>query len=130
MFIQHLNNEQQATLITFAKKIIAIDGNIDEKEELMLEAIRSQCDDSVNFDSNPELGELGSLFEFQHQKVAFMLELIGVAYADETYQDSEKTVIGQIAEVLNISPSLLTDMDNWVKRQMILVNEAKLFMEM
>lgn len=130
MFIQHLNNEQQATLIAFAKKIIAVDGHIDEKEELMLETIRSQCDVNVNFDSKPELDELGSLFELQHQKVAFMLELIGVAYADETYQDSEKAVIGHLAEVLNISPSLLTDMESWVKRQMILVKEANLFMEM
>ncbi|EKZ8664216.1 TerB family tellurite resistance protein [Vibrio alginolyticus] len=95
----------------------------------MLETIRSQCDVNVNFDSKPELDELGSLFELQHQKVALMLELIGVAYADETYQDSEKAVIGHLAEVLNISPSLLTDMESWVKRQMILVKEANLFME-
>ncbi len=34
MFIQHLNNEQQATLIAFAKKIISVDGHIDEKKSL------------------------------------------------------------------------------------------------
>lgn len=129
MFIQHLNNKQQATLIAFAKEIIAADGHIDEKEELMLEKICSQCDVNVHYDSKPELDELGGLFEFQHQKVAFMLELIGVAYADETYQESEKAVIGNLAEILNISPSLLTDMENWVRRQMILVKEANLFME-
>ncbi|WP_278183373.1 TerB family tellurite resistance protein [Vibrio misgurnus] len=129
MFIQYLNSEQQAILITFTKKIIAVDGHIDEKEELMLETIRSQCDVNVNLDSNPELDELGRLFEFKHQKVAFILELIGVAYADETYQDSEKAVIGHLAEILNISPSLLIDMESWVKRQMILVKEANLLME-
>lgn len=129
MFIQHLNNEQQATLIAFTKKIIAVDGHIDEKEKLMLETIRSQCDANVNFDSKPEFDKIDSLFEFKHQKVAFMLELIGVAYADETYQESEITVIRNLAETLDISPSLLTDMENWVKRQMILVKEANLFME-
>ncbi len=130
MFIQHLNSEQQTALFSFAKKIIAIDGYIDEKEELMLGTIRSQCEANLNFDRELGLEKLGNMFEHRHQKVAFMLELIGVAYADETYHESEKAIIGHVAEVLGISSSLLTDMESWVKRQMILVKEANLFMEM
>lgn len=130
MFIQHLSNDQQAALFCFAKKIIAVDGHIDEKEEVMLEAIRAQCNDNVNFDLSIDLGSLIGLFEYKHQKVSFMLELIGVAYADEDYQESEKTIIAHLAEAFEIPSTLLEDMESWVRRQMILVKEANLFMEM
>ncbi|ELA6198217.1 TPA: TerB family tellurite resistance protein [Vibrio cholerae] len=129
MFIQNLNIIQQAALIAFAKQIISIDGHVDGKEELMLDNIRLQCDVLVNVESNIGLGELANIFEHHHQKVSFMLELIGIAHADETYQETEKTFIGQIAEALDISSSLLNDLENWVMRQIILVKESSLLME-
>ncbi|TOL80705.1 DNA repair protein, partial [Vibrio parahaemolyticus] len=42
MFIQHLNDEQQAALYYFSKELIAADGYVDERETLLLEGITAQ----------------------------------------------------------------------------------------
>ena len=50
MFIQQLNSVQQAALYSFSKKLISVDGNIDERETILLETIALQC--QANMDTS------------------------------------------------------------------------------
>lgn len=129
MFVQLLSNLQQEALLSLSKKLIAADNDIDQREQLLLETLRQQCCTNLNPDSDINIDFLPTLFEEEKQKTAFMLELIGVAHADENYQDIEKDFIAQVAKKLAISTTRLQNLESWVKRQLLLTQEAYTLLE-
>lgn len=129
MFIQHLNLEQQSALYHFSKQLIAIDGHIDERETLLLETIVSQCSNNVDLDRTFNLVELSPLFSEHSEKMAFLLELVGVGYADQILVESENNFIKHIAEAIGVDLSLTEQLKDWVQRQMALAIEAQKLLE-
>lgn len=129
MFIQHLNLEQQSALYHFSKQLIATNGHIDERETLLLETIAAQCFDNVDLDKTFDLVELSTLFSENSNKMSFLIELIGVGYADQTFDEIENNFIKHIAETIGVELSRLEELKDWVKRQMDLVAEAHKFLE-
>lgn len=125
MFIQNLNLEQQSALYHFSKKLITADDHVDERETLLLETIVAQCSDNVDFNKTFTLVELSTLFSNNSQKVAFLIELIGVGYADQVLEESEDNFIKHIAETINVESQRLDELKSWVQRQMALVVEAQ-----
>ncbi|EIZ1360319.1 TerB family tellurite resistance protein [Vibrio vulnificus] len=129
MFIQHLNLEQQSALYHFSKRLIATDGHIDERETLLLETIAVQCCNNVDLDKTFDLAELSPLFSENSEKMSFLIELIGVGYADQTLEESENNFITHIAETIGVELSRLEELKDWVQRQIALVTEAQKFLE-
>lgn len=129
MFIQNLNEMQQQALLSLSNQIISVDGNIDEREIAMLNTLRSRCNSTLSIDVHVKPEQLRDIFETKIQKTSFMLELIGMAFADNDYGNEEKLFLSEIANVLDISEVQLEDLENWVQRQFILVQEANRFME-
>ncbi|EHD0101816.1 TerB family tellurite resistance protein [Vibrio vulnificus] len=129
MFIQHLNLEQQSALYHFSKRLIATDGHIDERETLLLETIAAQCCSNVDLDKTFDLAELSPLFSENSEKMSFLIELIGVGYADQTLEESENNFIKHIAETIGVELSRLEELKDWVQRQIALVTEAQKFLE-
>lgn len=129
MFIQHLNVEQQSALHHFSKKLIAADGHIDERETLLLETIVAQCSDSIDFDRAFELVELSAMFTENAPKMAFLIELVGVGYADQSLAESENKLLEHVAETIGVELPRLEELKDWVQRQIALVTEAQKFLE-
>ncbi|WP_404418826.1 TerB family tellurite resistance protein [Marinospirillum sp.] len=129
MFIHYLNLDQQSALYHFSKQLIAVDGHIDERENLLLETIVSQCSDNANLDKSYDLVELSSLFSKHSEKMAFLLELVGVGYADQVLKESENDFIKHISETIGVDLSRIEEMKGWVQRQLALVTEAQNFLE-
>lgn len=131
MFIQHLNTEQQSALYHFSKQLISADGHIDERETLLLKTIVSQCSNSLNLDLGASfpLEQLSELFKEQPQKIAFLIELVGVAYADQVLQESEVNFLRNITEALGIELIRLEEIKEWVQQQMQLVEKAQKLLE-
>ncbi|EHR1106430.1 TerB family tellurite resistance protein [Vibrio parahaemolyticus] len=125
MFIQNLNLEQQSALYHFSKKLIVADDHVDERETLLLETIAAQCSDNVDFDKIFTLDELSTLFSNNTQKIAFLIELLGVGYADQVLEESEDNFIKHIAETIGVELHSLDELKSWVQRQMALVVEAQ-----
>jgi hypothetical protein len=125
MFIQHLNIEQQSALYCLSKKLIGADGYIDDRESLLLETIVGQCDENVDLGRVFELDELSTLFSKSSEKMAFLIELVGVGYADQTLEGSEDDFIKQVSETIGIELNLLEQVKFWVQRQMDLVVESQ-----
>ncbi|MCG7542105.1 MULTISPECIES: TerB family tellurite resistance protein [Pseudoalteromonas] len=125
MFIQNLNLDQQSALYHLSKQLIATDGHIDERETLLLETIVAQCEESVDFDKTFDLAELPPLFSENSEKISFLIELIGVGYADQILKESEDNFIKHIAETIGVELSRLEELKDWVKRQIALVAEAQ-----
>ncbi|TOA84346.1 DNA repair protein, partial [Vibrio parahaemolyticus] len=58
-----------------------------------------------------------------------LIELVGVAYADQVIEESEDNFIKSVAESLNVDLSIIEELKDWVQRQMALVLEAEKFLE-
>ena len=61
--------------------------------------------------------------------MAFLIELVGVAYADQVIEENEDNLIKNVAEALSVELSLIDELKDWVQRQMTLVFEAEKFLE-
>ncbi|MEZ8847201.1 TerB family tellurite resistance protein [Vibrio cyclitrophicus] len=129
MFIQHLNDEQQAALYHFSKELIAADGYVDERETLLLDGIIAQCNNSADLEQKFDIKQIPEIFSEKAQKMAFLIELVGVAYADQVIEENEDNLIKNVAEALSVELSLIDELKDWVQRQMALVFEAKKFLE-
>ena len=129
MFIQHLNLKQQSALYYFSKQLIAVDGHIDERETLLLETIAMQSGSDIDLDATFDLIELSKLFSEKPQKMAFLIELVGVGYADQILNESENGFIKHVAETIGVDLPQLEAVKDWVQRQMALVTEAQTFLE-
>jgi hypothetical protein len=119
---------QQGALLKLAEMVAHADGQLWQEQKTILETLRFQCSNPQTIDSL-DLPNLTSIFESRRDKVALMLELIGVAYANGDYHELEKGLIFEIAEALELDSISIKDMENWVVRQLILVREANILME-
>ena len=128
MFVSNLNKEQQGQLLSLADMMMKADGKIVEEELIIIDTIKAQCSPDV-LPTKVSIPDLAATFSTQPAKVSLLLELLGVAYADDDYHITEQKLIQEIASSLNISSQLLADMESWVQRQFLLIKEAKTFME-
>ncbi|TOF85930.1 TerB family tellurite resistance protein, partial [Vibrio parahaemolyticus] len=95
----------------------------------LLEGITAQCNNSVNLGKAFDIKKLSAIFSEKAQKMAFLIELVGVAYADQVIEESEDNFIKSVAESLNVDLSIIEELKDWVQRQMALVLEAEKFLE-
>jgi uncharacterized tellurite resistance protein B-like protein len=128
MFIHYLNSEQQSALYYFSKQLVVADGHVDERETILLDTIVNQCDENVDLNKSFNIYELSALFSDNPPKIAFLIELIGVGYADQVFEQSEDSLIKQVAVEIGVEPKKIEELKNWVQRQMALVLESKLLL--
>lgn len=126
MFIEKLNDRQQGILLNLGKKLIAADGNIHDKETELLNVLRAQMSPSVQ---ETVSSNLASDFQTQESKAALLLEILGLAHADEEYHQDEKSFASGLAKEVGLDSDTLADMESWVLRQFALVREAQQFLE-
>ncbi|MGC8122010.1 TerB family tellurite resistance protein [Marinobacter sp. VGCF2001] len=129
MFINNLTRSQQAIFLGLAEDLIAVDGKIDERETNILRTLTTLCDGDASAVKNGSDAELVEEFSDRKSRVSLLLELIGIAYADEAYDEREKGFINRLATALGVPGVLVEDLESWVHRQMILNQEAQIFME-
>ena len=76
-----------------------------------------------------DIKQIPEIFSEKAQKMAFLIELVGVAYADQVIEENEDNLIKNVAEALSVELSLIDELKDWVQRQMALVFEAEKFLE-
>lgn len=126
VFIEKLNDRQQGILLDLGKKLIAADGNIHDKEAELLNVFRAQMSPSVQETAS---SNLAGDFQTQESKAALLLEILGLAHADEEYHLDEKSFVSGLAKEVGLDSDTLADMESWVLRQFALVREAQQFLE-
>ena len=129
MFINNLTSVQQGRFLELAEKLIAVDGFVDEREANMLKTLSAMCNMHADYGDVGRGKDLAAVFEDRKSQVSLLLELIGIAYADESYDEKEKNMIDDVALALDVPDVLMEDLESWVYRQMILTKEAQIFME-
>lgn len=128
MFVQNLNDTQQSYLLALSKELIGIDGELDEKELAMLQILESQCNDGIE-EVDVDFETLTTVFEAQIHKASLLLELIGLAYSDSEFHETEKKWLEKLIDALGIENSKYQKMVTWVEAQMKLVVDAQELME-
>jgi len=128
MFISNLSSKQQSVFLGLAKKLIDSDENIAPEESALLSTIQQQMLADVT-STDVALDTLPTVFDCKKAKASLLLELLGLAHADQEYHSAEKDFINQVATSCGVSSYELQDMESWVVRQLSLVREAAQFME-
>ncbi len=128
MFVQYLSERQQSALLHYAYEVMRADNIASSEERVHLETLRSQARPGIEAEDIP-IANLASLFEDRLSRIVLLLELVGMGYADNEFSGRESKLIRDIATALDISVEDMTNIDSWVKRQLLLVEEAHELME-
>ena len=104
MFVQNLNERQQGVLLHYADEVMRADGRIDASELLEMEMIRNQVEPGVTAEDVP-IEQLPSLFEDRVSRISFLLELVGMGFANEDFDLTQSALVGEIARVFTFHSS-------------------------
>lgn len=124
MFVQNLTAEQQSALLYLAHEVARVDGSADELQLGMVEILTKQSEENVT-EKAISNAELPTLFTTERAKCSLLLELLGVAHANEEYHLSEKDMIAGYAKELGVSSEKLNALENWVEKQFALSKEIE-----
>ncbi|NBI42380.1 DNA repair protein, partial [[Haemophilus] felis] len=110
-----------------AKEVASADGSLDELQFGMLEILKAQSNPDVE-ELSVKQEELASLFTTEREKCSLILELLGVANANDEYHANEKGLIAQYAKALNLSTEKLESLEQWVEKQFALSKEIEVLL--
>lgn len=130
MFLNHLQEEQKKAFLALALKMMHADEVTDPREELIFLSMRRE----MGFWQETRLPQgtvedLASLFTDRKSQRIVMLELLGMVYADERFQEQEQRLLRGLARLFDISEEEATKLENWVLRQIELNKEALHFLQ-
>ena len=115
MFVQNLNERQQGVLLHYADEVMRVDKRIDAAELMAMEVLRNQSEPGVKAEDVP-IEQLPDLFEDRLSRVSFLLELVGMGYANEDFDPEQSKLVGQIAEVFSFREDGTEEaIEAWVK---------------
>lgn len=129
MFVQYLNERQQGALLHYAHEMMRVDGSVAGEELALLDLLRDQAQPGVEAEDVP-LKDLANLFDDRLTRVAFLLEIVGMGYTSQGFDPTESRLARDLANALELGDDeTLEEVKSWVKRQLLLVREAKQLME-
>ncbi|MCR5543551.1 MAG: hypothetical protein K6F55_05325 [Eubacterium sp.] len=126
MFLRELNNTQKNGFWKLANKLVFIDGKIEKSEKRMLEEynfelglaeleIKDYPDDVEKILSDMELDK--------RLKKIVMFELIGLAFSDDYYDQSEKELLIDIQNKIGLSETDVTELGKFVNEVLALYSK-------
>ena len=128
MFLQSLTKDEKKAFFALAKKVIRSDKRIKSGELEILKMMKKEMaiKDTNEF-AKTSINKLLHVFQSRTSKMAVLFELLGICYADGKFCMDEKNIIDQIRKAFDISAAEMAFIENWIVRQMALVNEAQEF---
>jgi hypothetical protein len=106
--------------------MIRVDGVVDERERDLEESLRREVGAAQAADELPSAERLATLFESPPAARALIIELAGVALADEHLHDLELELLEQTARAVGIGPEVLDACLDYVQRAHQLIAEGQL----
>lgn len=127
MFIQNLNFEQQCVLLHLAHEVAKADGNLHELQLGMMSILKAQSQHGVE-EKVVDIDNLATIFDTDRTKCSLLLELLGVAHANNEYHVNEKDLIAKYANALAVEYTKLQALEYWVEKQMALSAEIEVLL--
>lgn len=128
MFVQYLNERQQGALLHYADRMARVDGSVADEELVQLDVLRQQTQPGVKAQDVP-LDELAALFDDRVSQIAFLLEVVGMGYANDEFDPAESQLANDLVNALAVGDGVLDEIKSWVTRQLSLFREARQLME-
>ncbi len=129
MFVQNLNERQQGVLLHYADEVMRADGRIHAAELLAMDELRNQMEPGVKAESIAVVA-LPDVFKRRLSRVSFLLELVGMGYANEDFDPAQSELVDQVAKVFGFhEDGTIESIEQWVKDQLALMNHARQLME-
>jgi len=119
MFISLLNPEQQEGLCAIVQFIASLDGESDQREEMLVAALLEESNLSAipaAANSGDEVEALLSRFDTPVSKHALLLECFGVALADDVLHENELKAIRAMATSTDVSEAWIERARDYVQR--------------
>lgn len=124
MFIQNLNPKQQGALLFLAHEMAIADGSDNELQLGMMQIIEKQCANGVK-EERISLDNLSEVFSDKRSKCSLLLELLGIAYANQEYHKKEQKLIREYADRLGVDHQQLIELEIWIDKQLYLSREVE-----
>ena len=129
MFVQNLNERQQGVLLHYADEVMRADGRIHAAELLVMDELRNQMEPGVKAESIA-VETLPEVFKRRLSRVSFLLELVGMGYANENFDSTQSELVNQIAKVFGFDENgTIEAIEQWVKDELALMKQAQQLME-
>ena len=110
-----LSQTQKRMLMELLISLAKADGKIVELERNVLQDYAALLGVSMNdLDGDFELSELTPYFESPESRVIAIEELCRLARLDGDFAEDERAAILDVAEAMDISPDLVSRIDEWV----------------
>ncbi len=126
MFLQYMDAEQRRALVIFAYYIMAADHMVVPEEQAIITALEHEL--ALTDDIHPAemlVEPLFKLFPDRRSRMAVMLKLYAVAYADRKIHPKEKALLEDYAQRIGLTPAEVKALDKWGRRHTELVEEAR-----
>ena len=119
MFVQYLNKRQQGALLHYAHEMMRVDGTVAGEELAFLNLLRDSAQPGAEAKGVP-LKDLAGLFNERLPRVAFLLDVVGMGYADQDFEPTEDELARDLTEALALDDAILSDVKFWVKHSIAL----------
>ena len=124
MFVEWLNDKQQAALLHYAHEMMVADGVLEAKEQVYMDGLRKQIRPGV--EAKPlSIDELASTFDRRSSRIALYLELTGMGYANQNFDPRQSDILRKIAEVLTLSNNDVEAVNSWVVALLQMMKRAR-----
>ena len=125
MFLHMLNDDQKRAFAALALKLTAADGAVVGREAAKLRALSGEMNlEREGWDSSASVAELAAAFTDRRSKVVALLELLGFAYSDTSFQSVEASMVNEVAHAMNVSDDDLKRLVAWVGQHVDHVRQA------
>lgn len=129
MFLSDLSTPEKQAFLVLADAVIKADEALAPQEETMLSALRREM--GLTEDAglpSMSLDVAAAAFGRRATRVAAMLELIGLAWADGLIAPQEEDLLDRLRKDMDLDDSTYLALRDWVLRQMTLAGEAAVLM--
>jgi uncharacterized tellurite resistance protein B-like protein len=116
MITDLLSTNEKKTLIQLMKRVIKSDGKISKQEKIYFDAYSKQLKISKsNIKVSASIKDLCKNFKSYNSKVVCLLEIIGIAWIDNSFAKEEKNIINEVFDNFGISKSNFKSYSNWAR---------------
>ncbi|HEU4580035.1 MAG TPA: TerB family tellurite resistance protein [Polyangiaceae bacterium] len=129
MFLFHLSRDERRAFVGLAKHLIAADAREQPDEIGVLRLMERELGIPVaELPATPPRADVLATFSSKASRVAVLMELLTLAYADGEPHPEEMELLKTVAAGLQIPELRLLEMEDWIVRQLSLNAEANAFL--
>lgn len=129
MFLYELTSKQKETFICLAYVVVVADGDLSPDEQSMMDELRREIALPESFEPHYiALEGIDEIFNDRRARVATLIALIRLGYADGKFEIEEQLVVKEVCALFGVSEEEFARIENWVRRLISLQKEAHSFL--